>query len=597
MRQGHAWLAALRPEFFGMGLLAAVTATFPLVLHPTRFLPASELAGVYSHVWKFWWTWQAVGELGVNPAFTTLLRHPEGLEVGRVMAGFGDAFWTMPITALLGPVASFNTVVFLNTAAGFWGAALLATRAGLGRGPAALAGLAWSLSPNHLGYLYGGAVEYLASPWTPLFLLALLELLGLRAPQDKTRRSWRWFAWMAAALAACLVAQAMTSWVKGLVLGGFGGLVMLGAVVAMPRRTVPGSAWAMAGLLAGGLVVLAATWWLFPAPSSAPTVDLHLASANVTRLQMTWKRFQPEEVALRSPEMWMNNHLLWTTGVLALLGATTRRGRIWLLLALPFVVDLLVPQDQTWRLGVQVPESLAPYLAAPARILIMAERRIFLLHLLLALSAAHGLSWVQRIVALRWPRASATLPFLAVLAWVAEWALLGPVRVPVPSFEARIQPHARYLAEAEPGAVIDLPLMAKPVDPAPFVNKATRSRYMFQQTVHGHPILTFVGSRIRYDYTALPQVDPVLETLHLRSRLGPPVPPRPIEWRPDALRTAGYRWVVLHPKSLSSGGPAARARLSTDLKVLLGEPRTFADGVELFRVPDSVERAASPGGP
>ncbi len=588
VRSTRAWLEALHPEHMVLGILAAVTATAPLALHPTTRLPGSELAGAFSHVWKFWWTHQAVAGSGVNPAFTPLLRFPEGLEVGRVMAGFGDAFWAMPITALLGPVAAFDAVVLASVAAGFWAAAVLAGRAGLERGPAVLVGLAWSLAPHHLGYLYGGAIEYMASPWTPLFLLALLELLGWRAADGSPPPTQGRLARLAAGLAACLFLQAMTSLFKGMVLAVFGGLVVSIAAVAFARRSRRGAAFALGGLLAGGLVVVAASAWLFPAPESAAATGIELVSAGLDRLRIPRSPLQPGTTAVGPPEIWMkNNHLLWTVAGLALLGACTRRGRLWLLLASPFLADLLLPQRVVagWRL--HVPEVLAPYLTSPAMVLGMADRRVFLVHLFLALSAGHGLAWLQaRLAARRLPRVAAWLPAVALAVWVAEAVRLGPLDLPVPTFEARIQPHARFLAEAEPGAVIDLPLMVRSPWSDPFLCKAVRSRYLLQQTVHHRPILTWVGSRAEYVYGDLPQVDPLLEVLDRRSRPERGIPPRPTSWRPDALVAAGYRWVVLHPPGPSFGDAKGHERLSSDLRALMGTPKTFPDGVQVFRVPD-----------
>jgi hypothetical protein len=358
--------------------------------------------------------------------------------------------------------------------------------------------------------------------------------------------------------------------------------------VAFPRRARRGAVWALGGLLAGGLVVLAVSAWLFPAADAAPILDVELASAGIDRLWIPQRPLLPETMVLGQPETWMrNNHLLGTVVVLALVGACTRRGRTWLLLASPCFADLLLPQSVLVGRSLHLPEVLAPYLGAPAVILGMADRRIFLVHLFLALSAGHGLAWLQaRLAARGLARAAAWLPSVALAVWVGEAVCLGPLALPVPTFEARFQPHARFLAEAEPGAVIDLPLMSLSLEPDPFLCKGVRSRYMLQQTVHHRPILTYVGSRAEYAYEDLPQVDPLLAVLDLRYHGGTSIPPRPTSWRPDALLAAGYRWVVLHPHGLSFGAPRAHDRLSADLRTFMGTPRTFQDGVQVFRVPD-----------
>jgi len=114
------------------------------------------------------------------------------------------------------------------------------------------------------------------------------------------------------------------------------------------------------------------------------------------------------------------------------------------------------------------------------------------------------------------------------------------------------------------------------------VIKAIRSRYLFDQTVHGLPILAAIGTRLPLEEKDLALRDPLFTSLCI---VGTSIRGRPFEvppgWTPDALRAAGFRWVVLHRDLVVA---EAEARIEAELRRVLGEPVEFGS-VLVFEIP------------
>jgi hypothetical protein len=576
------------------GLLASVCVTFPLVLHPTDHLPGASLAGGCSHAWRAWWAWIAVGVRHVNPAWTDLLNFPVGFPVGFHLGSVMDGTSVIPITWALGPVAGMVAWCIASCTAATWAAAWLGRRTGLPGPVAVVAGLTWSFAPHHLGFLMGGAYENLASPFLPLLLSFLLSLLQPDPEAGILRPAGR-----AAAVAGCLSGLSLTVWFSGLVVAFLAGFVVLAILLVRGRTVLAGAAWALGGLAAGAALTLAAARVLLP-DVNPPLGPLILESAPVGCLWRAWLHDLPARMVLPSPRLWLNQHVLLVMAVLAGLGGCRRQGRPWLLLAVPFLLDAALPD--AWLGGsVRVPGALDSARPILHMLLGGGERRLFPLQLALALAAGHGVAWIlERMRA--GPRATLAAAGLFLAVWVAEQRLLGPVPLPVPSFEARAGAWAAEVATGPPGAVLDVPILVESERVPAWAVKAVNSGYMLDQTGHGRPILAATGSRFAAEASRLPVQDPLVTALLpfgdgvVRNLVGgigqpPPTPARPGPWSaltegwtPDRLLAAGYRWVVLHPGILD---PADTAFLTGALTDLLGAPVPAADGTLLFRIAGS----------
>ena len=572
----------LQLEFLGLGLLGSIAATFPLVFHPLSRLPGCELVGPYSHVWKLWWTYDALLHKGCNPAHTTLLSYPEGLDVGYYMANFINGMWTLPITHWFGPVASYNAVCLLTPATGCWAAAVLGRAVGLPRWPAAFAGLTWSLAPHYLGFMMGGGIENLGTPWFPLFVLAAIRLLGLPVSED--RPSWRGRLGWSALLAFCLWLVSMTSWFNGLALAMFVGWFVVVAVFFRRLKVFGGLAWLVPALGIGSVAVVVSAKLLLPAPEILPPPFFHLQSDNLGFLAMGWKQQVPDSILYSATTLWLNHHLLVVVSALALLGGLTVGGRVWLLLALPLLVDFVVPDAWVRWTDTAIPSSLAPVYSVVARLFQEPQRRLYPLHLLLSLSAGHGLALAgQRLRMANWIAVSRALPVAAFAVWALELVIAGPVRMPLALFEVRQSFHVKYLAENRAGAVLDIPIVVGPQMGSENDIKAVHSRYLLYQTRHGHPILAAVGTQLPDTIHDLPLSDPLVALVVNRCCWPSAWTPPPARWDPRNLREAGYRWIVVHRDLLPT---PTSLQLEPELRMLLGKPARSGKDVLVFRVPE-----------
>jgi hypothetical protein len=577
-------LRRLEPSFFGLGLAASVTVTFPLVFHLGSRLPGCELVGPYSHVWKLWWTHQALVEQHASPAWSTLVNHPVGLEVGYYMASFGNGIWTLPATHLFGPVVSYNLVCLLTPAAGCWAAALLARELGLGRGPAALVGLSWALAPHYLGFMMGGGIENLGTFGVPLMFLAMFRLLGFTTRGPSERR-WSHDLLDAGLLAGSLFVVALISWFNGATLALFSPWVLVVALVFRRKRALRGAAVCVAGLGAGAAAVALAARVLLPTPPDlVPARFFHVLSDNVEFLRMGWKQDLPVEILYGSTSLWLNHHLLLVLAALALVGAARTRGRLALLLTVPLLIDFLVPDAWSSHVDVPIPDALVGAAALPTRLFAEPQRRLFPLHLMVSLSAGVGLAWLVEL-ARRSGRAELArwLPAVALGAWALELTFGGPVRIPLPLFETASSAHTATLVEGESGAVLDVPIMVDPLLGGEIDIKAVHSRFLFHQVSHGHPVMASVGTQLSCPIHRVPASDSLVALVINRSSWPSAWVPLPLQWRPDSLARRGYRWVVVHTDQLT---PTTAAQLVPELRLFLGEPVSRAGDVLVFRVPD-----------
>ena len=602
-------------DYLVLGLLTHLAVTWPVWLHPTRLVTGSRFGDACPHIWKHWWTWQALGELHTNPTWTDLLNFPEGLPIGFYMASNVEALWGLPITWAWGPVAGFNLFGLLTFSTACWVCAVFAERLGLERPIAAFVGLCWAFAPHHLGFLMGGGTENVSGPWVPLAMLSMLLLLRRPAAGGSRPEPSRWRrAGLAGVLALSVFLLAMTSWLVAALWTLDLGLFTLGVLGVHRRRRLEGVAWTLLGLGLGALMVLGAAALLLPPPLEELS-SLHFRTIDPGFLFRFGVRGIPEEVVLSNSELWMNHHLLFTTGVGAVLAWGSRRGRLWLLLAIPFLLDILLPPSWIPPHGISLPGDLGATLSLLLRFPEFGFRRITPLHLLLAVACGYGLTWLMdRLRRGGWGRAARWVPVAAFAALAAESVLLGPVQLPISSFEAPPPAWAEHLAEEGPGAIIDVPLTLEGARSKEMAAKVIRSSFMVWQTVHGHPIMASVGTRLSYDN--LPIDDPLLVALRpyrsplmaqvdrmvkeygseeqvrrhdadarahasdrLRLGLGPGLRTR---WSPAHLHDVGFRWLVVHAPLLSLED---LQHLASELDALLGAPTVFEDGTRIYRIP------------
>ena len=213
-------------------LALALLLTWPAVLRPASVLIGHPRGDHWPNLWGYGWV---RGELlaGRFPLTIEQLGFPEG----------GTLYYldmAIPVEPWLGPVATYNLLVWFNLVLGAVGAFALVRHLTGSRGGAFLAGLVYGFSPYVLGVIASGISECLTVGWLPLFLLAMIRL-------GETGR-WRHGVAAAALAVACLLSSAY----HGLTAGVMGGLVVAhGFLLRRPR-------WPLARLAPLATVLVAA---------------------------------------------------------------------------------------------------------------------------------------------------------------------------------------------------------------------------------------------------------------------------------------------------------------------------------------------------
>ena len=197
-------------------------------------------------VWSIQW-WPYALEHGINPLFTSQIGAPHGYSLAWATTVPSVSVLMWPVTAVFGPLVSYNTVLLLAPPAAGW-AAFVAARRLTGRFWASLlAGAAYGFFPYELNHNWQGDINL-----TVIALLPLMVYLVL-AWWDEALRD-RWFA-AALALAIAVEFYTFTEAFFDLSLVWAGGLLIGFAVAgAGARRKVARLARLVAIAYAGAIV-------------------------------------------------------------------------------------------------------------------------------------------------------------------------------------------------------------------------------------------------------------------------------------------------------------------------------------------------------
>lgn len=173
LRQHRVSLAFL--ALYSTIMLALMSPLATTGIRSSTVMPESDPAqpiwalGYVAH----WHNWFHLG----GPLFTDAIYFPHGLNVLANTTSFGLAILFLPVTLLLGPMASFNVIMFagpvVSGAAMMW-ALRRHVDSSVFRG---LAGLVWGFSPFTMEAFYWGWPNFVVLVAPPLMLWFFTELL------------------------------------------------------------------------------------------------------------------------------------------------------------------------------------------------------------------------------------------------------------------------------------------------------------------------------------------------------------------------------------------------------------------------------------
>jgi len=549
----------------------------PVLGAPDRLALGHPGNDVWNHVWGYWFVGEGLlrGEL---PLETPLLTWPTGGALWFI--DFFDVVLTLPVQALWGPTAAYNTAMGFNLWLCGVGAYVLALQVSRSRWGALLAGLCYMAAPHFLGQAYNGISETLAAGWLPLALAALRS-----ASRDPTVKK--------GLIAGLLMGlNTVANWYYGL----FSLLALLGLVVrelwrlrtrvdrAAHLRRVGRCAAAGAGLY--GLLAVPPLLAFAASMSASDAVvgrDPAFVWMTLVMHNMTDAVALIRPGSFQSPDLkaLFDEDLLVVVYVgIALLGPALgvffssyrRRVRSWGLLALAFLLLTLGPflyvagnyVDLGGGRWIPLPFlALFEYTPIFSRIS-HAYRFVVGLTLALCVIVAVAVEALAERGVPRW----ATVVVLATLR-LGESAWFSPAPTPLPVVDTAVP---AVLAELEGGAVLDLPVS---------VPVLRRSAYGMNQLAHGQPspyglndptpLALYLNRYSRY----------LIEIERSGAVSLPPSGPNlDLAVGQAALVAQGLRWIVVHQDWLPDG---RRAPLEAFLD-LTAVPVYEGEGLRIYRL-------------
>ncbi len=572
--------------------VVAVVMTWPLAVRPGELFSSRQDA--YLNVWNLWWVAHALFEEG-DLLRSHLLLHPRGLGLESQPLSLLQTIAAAPLTAAVGPVASFSLLAVFAFALAGWAACAWIARVSRDAFAGLVGGAVFAFAPLH--YVYLPELNLVATGFVPLWFLAAHRL---RERSSVAR---------GAVAGLALAAVGLSSWYYGLAVG----LAALGETVwrlararadeRRQRALAFGAHWLAAGVGLAPLVLA-----LLPAFADAPE------SWGTERegFALWMEDFKGSGVAVALPPL-----VGWAALLLAAVALFARRaaarassratepaatpgpaGRLRVGLALLAFAFALLSFGSSLELGdTRVPLPYALLSELPVVRSARYPDRFFVVALLaVAALAGLGAADLRRRAAGRAGPVAAAL--LLVLPLIEGWPGMLGSTVGAPRLPLR--------PDAPRGAVLHVPTTLRNLD----------GEAMLYQTRHGLPIAG--GYRTRGDdaLEAERRVDPVVGPAFLRR------PPALDDAWVAGLRAAGFAHValqrrpwlagaaeaapaparVLGPFVLDGGRAFLRHRLfpsyplharlpelesawRPELERLLGAPRGQSDEVLVFEVP------------
>lgn len=554
-RQPHQTSARLGPAahaaIAALYLALAIWLTWPAAAHlGTRYFTGGEQIFFFpttpdapQNIWNFWLAERSVAE-GRSPLFTTLLYHPEGVQMILQTMNILAVLTALPVTAALGPTAAYNTTAILAVALTGYAGFLLARAFAPGLAGPLLAGALLTASPFHIAKLDAGQLNFVTLQWLVLFMLAWVAL----------GRVERWWAPPVAALAFAAVLY--TDWYWALTAALFGATWAALSLVGAARPWALVGRYAAFAVLAGlaalplALALRAAPageggvseqWAVYTQGYSADALGLLFPAARHPLWAAPVERFL---VAVAPFGVTEGSYTAagWALVGLGALGALWYGRRHWRLLVVAGVAWLLAVGPRLFVLGHDTGIPM-PYALLQAVPLLETARRPNLFGVVTIAVAAVFAALAVAGLRERLPRRRYALA-LGALAAVALVELWPPARVA----NALDRPEVFTRIAAEPGVVVDLPIEGD-----------TNSRTLINQMAHGQPILRgYVARPPRYVTLAYSPL--VAELAHMRPS------------REDDI-------IALGPEALAAMQCYYRLRhVVLDKTLLTGSEQRFLDG-------------------
>lgn len=406
---------------------------------------------------------------GTNPFFTSLLFYPAGASLIWHTLNSPLTALAVPVTAMFGPIAAYNTIAIVAFVTSGYTMYLLARHLTGSSVAAFFSGALFTFAPYHIAKLYDSQLNLISVQFLPLFVLLVLIAY----------RSFAWKTILASSIVLILIT--MTDLYYALFSLIFLGLYALLCILQRPPRRTIRNIIATSICIVLPLLMIALPIFFLGQHAAQPFSD--------------WKERQilssatPLDLVLPNPfsPLWgaqinslQQRYRLGSGGtatglgvlIVAAVGAITqwRRVRIWTILAvILFVLELgpiLVLNG--YVTGIPLPYTLIDLL--PGATMGRRPNHLIVYRLVvLCIMAAYGLMSLRQRVRPRWRwLTTATIAALLVLDLLPSQLSTAPFAV---------SPFYKQITTATHGAILELP-------PQP-----EQSTYLMAQLVHGRPLV------------------------------------------------------------------------------------------------------------
>lgn len=162
-----------------------ILLTYPVSLAPSAYVIGRPFDDAFEHIWYLHWYKTALLDLHTSPLFQPDIFYPNGWDLS--FASLPPLFPTLlvPITAVWGPVATYNLALLVSTFLAAYGVYLLVRAMGGTFLGGVVAGLFYAFYPNRQVYMHGFLNHLLGSMWLPWMLYGVYQ--AAKQPQSRTR--------------------------------------------------------------------------------------------------------------------------------------------------------------------------------------------------------------------------------------------------------------------------------------------------------------------------------------------------------------------------------------------------------------------------
>lgn len=160
-----------------MVVLTAATFYFfyPISLAPQRLILGRPFEDSLESIWYLYWYKHALFDLARSPLFTTDIFYPGGWNLVYAVLPPTYPLLLTPITAILGPVLTYNLAIMGCCLVTAWGVYRLTVVLGVSQTGALLAAIGFTFYPQRQMYMHGHLNFLFGSMWLPWILYALVQ--------------------------------------------------------------------------------------------------------------------------------------------------------------------------------------------------------------------------------------------------------------------------------------------------------------------------------------------------------------------------------------------------------------------------------------